>query len=134
MSIIIGKQIAKPLQLLKQGAQRVAQGLYQTKVELGERDDELGELATSFNQMVVATQERDLRLDLYAKNLEQLIEDRTRELDEQKILNVQASRMAALGEMAGGIAHEINTPLGTIQLVQMSVIDALLMIFRTSRI
>src|SRR5579885_2850942 len=43
-------------------------------------------------------------------DLKTAVEDRTKKL-------VNAAKMAALGEMAGGIAHEINTPLGTIGLI-----------------
>ncbi len=43
-------------------------------------------------------------------------EDRLRqqELEHERMLNLHASRMATIGEMAGGIAHEINSPLSVI--------------------
>lgn len=44
----------------------------------------------------------------YRKNLE-------RTLDKQKMQIVASAKLAALGEMAGGIAHEINNPLSIIQ-------------------
>jgi C4-dicarboxylate-specific signal transduction histidine kinase len=55
------------------------------------------------------------RLNLLQKNLELLVEQRTHELDMQRAAIVQSSKMAALGDMASGIAHEINNPLAIIK-------------------
>lgn len=46
--------------------------------------------------------------------LQILVAERTEQLEEQKIKNFVASKMATLGEMASGIAHEINNPLAII--------------------
>lgn len=53
-------------------------------------------------------------LTLLQKNLEMLVEQRTQELDKQRSVIMQSSKMAALGDMANGIAHEINNPLSII--------------------
>ena len=51
----------------------------------------------------------------YLENLENLLNERTKSLDQERAMRIQASKMAALGEMAGGIAHEINNPLASFQ-------------------
>lgn len=48
--------------------------------------------------------------------IEELVEKRTEELAEAKANMISTSKMSALGEMAGGMAHEINTPLTIINL------------------
>jgi two-component system, LuxR family, sensor histidine kinase DctS len=48
-----------------------------------------------------------------------------KKLLEQEMILVKASKMASLGEMAGGIAHEINTPLGIIILNAGRIKDCL---------
>jgi PAS domain S-box-containing protein len=47
--------------------------------------------------------------------LEQKVEERTRELRQKQTQLVQAEKMASLGNLMAGIAHEINTPLGAIK-------------------
>jgi C4-dicarboxylate-specific signal transduction histidine kinase len=54
-------------------------------------------------------------LDQKAENLEELVKERTRELDVERAKSVHGAKLMALGEMAGGIAHEINNPLAIIQ-------------------
>lgn len=51
------------------------------------------------------------------QSLEQKVVERTQQLLDAEAKLVNSAKMAALGEMAGGIAHEINTPLGTIAMI-----------------
>lgn len=50
-----------------------------------------------------------------AKELQTQVEERTQELDIQRMAMVNSSRLASLGEMSAGIAHEINNPLTVIE-------------------
>jgi two-component system, NtrC family, sensor kinase len=90
-SILLARRITNPLQALTRGVAAVGQGDLTQRINI-ETKDELGELARAFNEM---TQQLARVRDL---------EDRLR----------RADRLAALGTMAAGIAHDIRNPLTSI--------------------
>ena len=119
------RRITEPLEKLVGLSNAVAQGDFSRSIDIN-RHDEVGELATALNKMVAAVKERNLALRQARDDLEKKVEERTAEL---KITNntllssldelrqaqdqlVQSGKMAALGELVAGVAHEINTPLG----------------------
>lgn len=66
-----------------------------------------------------------LHMRRLSNELQKQVEDRTRELDSQRMALVNSSRLASLGEMSAGIAHEINNPLavidGTLRLISRTL-------------
>lgn len=63
------------------------------------------------------TDQRQMENDLRRSNeeLESRVEDRTRELRQKQSALAQAEKMASLGQLVAGVAHEINTPLGALK-------------------
>ena len=100
--------VIAPLRMLEESVTRISRGEYQARLEVN-RTDELGQLAKSFNSMAQQIYDNE-------RLLLQKVEERTKIVDEQRIVLIQKSKLASLGQMAGGIAHEINTPLAIIGL------------------
>jgi signal transduction histidine kinase len=69
--------------------------------------DEVGQLARAFNEMAA-------KLRASYENLEEKVEARTSELKRSQAQLLQAAKLASIGELVGGIAHEINNPTGVI--------------------
>lgn len=76
---------------------------------------ELGILARSFQRAIVGIEHRDQELSNYASNLEALVDARTTERDLERMKAINSAKLASLGEISAGIAHEVNNPLTIIQ-------------------
>ena len=57
-------------------------------------------------------------------NLERKVEERTRHLRETQAQLVQSEKMAALGHLVAGVAHEMNTPVGAVYSTQSTLSSA----------
>jgi two-component system NtrC family sensor kinase len=106
-------RIIKPLQKMVVATQEIATGDLSHKVEMQSRD-EIGDLAESFNQMTSNLKAANEKLIEWGKTLEKKVQERTKELTEMQAHLVQSEKLASLGKLAAGIAHEINNPLGGI--------------------
>ena len=109
-----------PIQRLVQATERIASGDLTHTVEV-KGNDELGELATSFNSMVLDLRRYHEEVEDYSRTLEEKVRGRTIDLEEtNKTLRdtqaqlIQASKMAAMGQFGAGVAHELNQPLAGI--------------------
>jgi two-component system NtrC family sensor kinase len=100
--------IFSPLRTLHAGASRVARGDFDFRVRLNTKD-EMNELADAFNKMTTRFQETKADLD-------NQVRDRSKQL-------VRSERLAGVGFLAAGVAHEINNPLSAIQMAADSLQD-----------
>ena len=64
-------------------------------------------------------------LEDYSRTLESKVEERTSQVREKHAQLVQSSKMAALGSLVAGVAHEINTPVGAINSMHNTLMRAI---------
>lgn len=102
-----------PLENLLVAVKR-AQNAEYTQTVMVDYKYELGELASAFNESLFQISSRDQKLKVYAENLQHMVEERTKELEAQRQNSIHNARLAALGEVSAGIAHEVNNPLSVI--------------------
>lgn len=76
---------------------------------------ELDNLAIEFDRMIERIEVKDEYLEALNRDLNQKVVERTRELESSRMRATESARLASLGEMASGIAHEINNPLAIIK-------------------
>lgn len=79
------------------------------------------------NKLAASIRNKQFEKELhdYAADLERAVQQRTDQLREKDAQLVQSGKLATLGEMATGIAHEINQPLGGISLMAQGIQRAL---------
>ena len=97
IGISLTNRITQPILQLAEGAKAIGSGNLDHRISIASQN-EVGVLAKEFNQMATKLKES-------YSNLEQKVEERTAQL-------LRAERLAAVGELAAEVAHEINNPLG----------------------
>ena len=101
-TLVINRSVVRPIEQVKQGAEIVARGNLDHRLRL-DANDEIGEMSRTFDRMLdnlkSTTASRD---DLDRMN--KALKDSTAAL-------IQSEKLASIGQMVAGVAHEMNTPL-----------------------
>ncbi|MDD5228964.1 MAG: ATP-binding protein [Methylococcales bacterium] len=136
IAIVVGRNIVKPIDKLCAVTHQIINGNYSVSAVVA-GDSEIAALANAFNLMTERLQYAFDELNAHQMQLEHKVGKRTAQLliakneaehsltllQETQESLVQAEKMAALGGLVAGIAHEINTPIG-ITLTSASFLDA----------
>ncbi len=110
IGVLLQRLIYVPLKDLDAGANEIAAGRFDQKIPIRSKD-EFGRVARSFNHMTHALHQSRSEMQEMVQTLEEKVTERTRELMEAKAEVMQGEKLASIGVLASGIAHELNNPL-----------------------
>jgi len=102
ININLATSIAKPIRNLERITKKITRGDFSESIVV-KGHDEISQLAESFNQM-------EDKLEHAMTSLEEII----KKLQEKQAQLVEAEKLALVGKLAAGIAHEINNPLTSV--------------------
>ncbi len=93
--VLVSRQITRPLERLSNAVRKIAKGDFDVNIAIKSRD-EIGMLSNSFNEMASELKERESSLKAAQDAL------------------VQSEKMAAIGTLSAGLAHEVKNPLSAV--------------------
>jgi two-component system, NtrC family, sensor kinase len=110
VGVLLQRLIYLPLKDLESGAKKVTLGDLDHDIPV-RNDDEFGHVAGSFNQMTLALKKSMSEMQELVQTLELKVEKRTQELRVAEAEVAQGEKLASVGLLASGVAHELNNPL-----------------------
>jgi two-component system NtrC family sensor kinase len=113
ITYVMISNITRPIGDMVAATHRIAAGQLDRGVQVAGQG-ELTLLADAFNGMLASLRTMKADLEDWGRTLEQKVRQRTDEVTAMQLRVAQSERLASLGMLAAGVAHEVNNPLGGI--------------------
>lgn len=110
VGMLLHRLIYVPLNDLEAGAKKFGQGDLDHRIPV-RGDDDFGHVADAFNHMTVALKQSMSETQNLVQTLETKVEQKSQALQIAQAEVIQGEKLAAIGLLASGIAHELNNPL-----------------------
>jgi two-component system NtrC family sensor kinase len=108
-SFLLSRVIVNPLKKLVQMTDKIAEGNLDS-MSPPSSEDEVGKLFSSFNHMASRLREGRTKMEEYIQSLEGV----NRELRRAQAEVIRSEKLASIGRLAAGVAHEVGNPTGAI--------------------
>lgn len=110
ISVFLARRLARPLTRLEEIARNIAGGVYKREfIVKGPR--EIEDLAHSLDEMARQLEAEKRELEEWGNTLEKKVNERAEEMKKIQSQMFRSEKLASLGKLAAGVAHEINNPL-----------------------
>ena len=106
ISVVVSQALTRKLAKLGKGVENIRKQRLDYRLDI-RSGDEIESLAKAYNMMAGALQE-------YSESLEKQVEERSLHIKKVERKLMQAEKLAAIGFLAAGVAHEINNPISII--------------------
>ena len=118
----LARGIFAPLEQMSATMAEVEKGKLDSRIGVLSSDNEIGEVARHLDRLLDQVEERDEALRGYANDLNKMVDQRTAELRDANVKLEEtfarlamSEKLASIGEITAGVAHEINNPVAVIQ-------------------
>ena len=116
-------RMTRPLRYLSGSMARAQAGESNVRAKLGGPQD-IADMANAFNSMMTVLEQRETQLRQLNETLEQRVIEIAVKSREKDHMLIQQSRLAAVGEMIGNIAHQWRQPINALTLLLVNIKDA----------